>query len=957
MKDPDFWIVFSCFIFGAIISAVSLRPAPPELVLEVDAQVAGGHLFEVYVNNEFDSPRQLPIKAGRLTYRFERIPFRIEALRLDPTDLTNTNFRIYSLRFVAPDGKLLKEVAGRDLPVTVVNAQACGEKDAGTPPESFCYNSTNNDPIAHISSTFDFRKDVLGPPGTTLTGLVSGWLDQLTFQLNKNQKIIYVIAAELIFLFLFVTSFKDLIIRILLLAGYHLGLFAVLWLAQVLPFQPPPVAHALGRSSFFGYAKIKDFFVIYAASLVVSALGLGLSRLTSSLCGSSFQAVSERIENQSQKLRFLPFYMLLSIPIIFLFKFPPMESLKQAILHPFHDLGWDSENVFTWKFLYEMGKIPIIDFFYPYGNQNSYLGPFPSDLLLRALHQTILVLNIVWGSFLILQRKMLPFLMTLIAFLLMGHLEWTVGIDRYFFSFSIVLLFWGFIRSGNRGVFEIIFLASTVLWQFTFEPHQAAYVLVSLSIGTAFQVLTWWRFGSQKENSRFALLTLLMSSILIFAALVVRAGLGELGPFLLFLKVTSLLAVVGAFPAATQEWVRGGYDYQYNEALLTDFILILQFWTAFLVPSAFRNRFATLFGFLLSSLAFIQIIFIKQLIRPHIANQLLAIPFLIIVIFTMFFLAELRRSKFYLALVALCLGLGLSGLGYGFPMRPLKELMDNISSLNTNLKATREIFRHEHQELVNSYFAPETIHFAGFDGAELSSFLKSSGLSDHRVAWAPQKEPRVFIFSDQSALYVALRQPTPYSLTYYDGASLELQNRLVDWVKNNPIDLILFNPGELEFDGVPSLLRNPFIFQHVVLTYKFDRKFHSFDFLQKRPSDEAIDWVYWSKTLGKDLNYGFVGLLSNHDKLTAECRNDCSETFLNIEADELTECPPAKILIGEVAFNIKYNCRPHSTVHIALNRLWFWSLAKATGLEPQIILPEGVRWNVEQRKSIRPFLY
>jgi len=131
--------------------ALSLKPAhtsaaekTSEPCIEVDMLVSRGNFVDVYLNDwQKSQPERAPVVAGkRHVYRFTRLPRDISLVRLDPTDLPDARFVIYSLT-VKAEGQTIQQFRPAELKNwRRANIPTPAEEDGG-----LVMLDTNDDPI------------------------------------------------------------------------------------------------------------------------------------------------------------------------------------------------------------------------------------------------------------------------------------------------------------------------------------------------------------------------------------------------------------------------------------------------------------------------------------------------------------------------------------------------------------------------------------------------------------------------------------------------------------------------------------------------------------------------------------------------------------------------------------------------------------------------------------------
>jgi hypothetical protein len=880
-----------------------------DVVVVVDAEVEGGSTIELFHNELWDSSNRLPIQDGRHLYRFDGLPSRLWSLRLDPTDAPAARVRIF---------RIILERAGRPVrsldPETILGWTSANLRKVGSGEEVAEYLSLTADPMLIAPGVFDLettRDHLLGP-------VRSGE----TFPL-------LVLIAFLVGGFFPWRGWRDATWTVLLPASLLASAWVERFAARLLDRRLggiPSAAEAVGNAVYLGYPKFSDFNLYFLSVVLAMALGFlagqGLSRLSPSV-----PDVEEA--GDARLLRWSKGAALVLLLFFALATFPPLAELELGFRQSVHGPRYDLDNVYTWAYLVHRGWRPFRDFWYPYGLFSSFDagGPFPWGYLLSWAHQLGVVALATWAVMRLSARwpwKGLLLIAMSLGFVLLGI--W-VASGRYFLALDLALLALVARADGYREPYTLG-LAVLGVYAFALEPNQLFYGGLAVA---AVIVLDLLRL---EAHERRALLHRLLRAVGLFAVgvgllFLVLSRRDQLQGFLGFLEQLPVMTVYGSLPAHWRAWYRLGAEQ--NLLLLGPLFLLglaatLLGWRRRIGPPAASALALGILG------AFT---FNKFLVRPHIANQT-AVYSAVGLLLALFQLGpRLRPVQRALCwgTVAFLVASRLDDAALAAARWRVQVVAAVPASLRTLVRGAQPGLELSAFEDIRRYpvYQPvvERIRATGSEGA----------IAD-----------KVFELGDDSVLYVALRQQTPYYLTLYNASPLEAQQKNLDWVSRERPGWLVWRPGFGDFDGVPNTVRVPLLYGAAVEGFLPVAQLGDLDLLVRRPESAPIDLEYWAAKLGTSLDLHALPAVSGLSAL-APCRAEPCVEALRIRVKQPVAGRTRRLTfrVGGRSFELTFvELAGHHQYDLHLDHVWFYGPLRRNGLHPELVGDAGAGAELER---------
>jgi len=876
--------------------------------LLVTAKISAGSAIEIFVNNIYDKSYRVKIDPGKLSqYQFDKLPADISSIRIDPTDVAGAEVEIERLDF---------SVGGASQKAIDFNELSAWNRNelAQVAPGGTAFRTSGNDPW-FIGSTHAFHEQGKAP---------ESWNEWATAHSS------YLLIAFLSILLLIGAS------------GFRFGLplcFSVLMIHfEAAPFilrllerhrfGPSSIRHSIGNAVYIGYNKASE------------NLGFALSLISAILLGAFFALLLPDVQAEGKERRkAFPWGAFLLFLLLFIvFNFPPLASVDKKISAMSVEIaGFDWGNVFTWDFLAQYGFLPFRDFWFPYGGDSLQLGNFPSSQL-----AAFFVRSIIFGALLyaLLELRDQRWLSTLLALSVLGLLIESgtfQGTKRYLVSVCILLVGAALVKRQPRGIFPYVGFGLMLGWGFAREPNQLVYASPGLLLLAFFHVEQMVRKKFQREMFLQSLVLFGTAGIAIGAQILLLIFRGQWEGFLQFYTRMSAMAVSVSVPSPIERW------YEFTPRFENVLMLGIHVIGAAGALSFFgkRRREQKVLGLTLLGLSsLLAMIFFKLLLRPHMAQQMLAILFIGLVL-VVSILSEYWK-RWQQATAALLAGLlAAQTFSPNFVQDVLsqhealaRDFAKNTSSALEGVTTSRE--------KLDEFFRQSRFVKLDEDQRSVVEYLKTFNFQ--------RFSQQLYVLGDDSYFYVLFKQkPCPY-LSYYDGSNIGAQQDQITCLENSRPEVVVWDSSVAAFDAVPNIIRTPLLFDYIVANFTPLNHFGRFELFRRRDVRDAFDWKFWLRTLGGAVDMGAIPWISNFASLPdCSAREHCLE-FVRIDS-VLTGLD---IRVGENLFHLSWKSAPAGSVgYINLSRLWFWSAARREGIEP--LLPTGLQ--IQKKRSETDFLY
>jgi hypothetical protein len=881
-----------------------------DITVVVDAEVEGGSTIELFHNQLWTESQRIALRPGRHLYRFERLPRRLWALRLDPTDGDRARIRLFRM-FVEKRGHQMQEFG----PAEIRRWTATNAEPVGTSDDVAEFVPLNNDPNLIAPGVYDFSDSSDG-----LFGLVQA-------KLGETQR--FLVVFLLVFLLAGAipwTGWRQAAWSVLVPVAACLAVLAQRALSLTLDGRLGGIvsaAEAIGNANYHGYPKTSDFNLYFLSV----AIGVGLGVVAGAVLSHFVRPLGgESRPSGATRSTWVTVGLAAALLVLYaLSSFPLLGAQLYKLEHQVHHLSYDSGNFFTWEYLVHRGWKPFVDFWYPYGSFSRFNagGVFPWGYVVGWLNETALLAIAAWS----LLRITWPACWVGLAIIavLVGGLDLGVlaGANRYFLALDLGLL----TLAARAGAYQSRYLSALALfgaYSFALEPNQVFYATFPVAILAA---LDMWRADVPKRivlARRFAFAIGTFSGGVALVLLVLRSH-GQLQGFMDFLAQMSAMTTYASLPASFDEWSRPSGT-QTNLVLWAPVALSALAVTVL----SWRREVSKLVAEPLVLGLLGTAVFLKFVVRPHIASQIAAFS-VVGVALTLWRIAPHLRFAQRLALLGLVGGLlanhvdaGVSAVRSRF--QQLKRLPESLRVLNRDSYAGTEMSFYEDAERYPDY---------------LPVLTRLKELIHGDRPGSP--EATIFDLGDDSALYVALRQKPPYYITLYNGAPLEAQQATEQWLAHERPQWLVWRPSFQSFDDVPNTVRVPLLFAAAVADYQPFERIGDYEILKRRDRVVPVDVAFWAQRLGATLDLGALPSVSGLQGARV-CRVEpCAETLrVTIASPVAGRRRTVRVNVGAREFKMTFSEEMgQHEYYVYLDRLWFYGPLARTGLRPEVVQDAG----------------
>lgn len=885
------------------------RSAESSLNLVLDAEIGAGRRIEAYVNKDGAHPIALPVReTSRQLYVFRDLPSRITHLRLDPTDVAGAQIIVHGLT-LSRGGRVVGDISLRE----VARWNLWGAD---------WVTDTADGRLKILSKTADpqLEHDV---NLTVAAKWLPGWLRPIALA-TPAASVMWVLALATVIGILKSHRFAASLGCALALAGSYFLAWQVSAILEAQGGDIPSVSQAVGAASYLGYSKSADFRAFWgalASVIACASIAAVLARTWHTRETNTSQEQGAVATGARFSLGFVVSMVLFGAWITF----PYLEYLQAGAAGSAHAGDYDSQNHVTWQYCSHLGLTPLRDFWYPYSGFYYLYSRFPPGALLFWLHQ-VLVFGVCVASVYRLFDYSKGRLLTVIA-LMAGLLSTDLvqSTPRYFLSLSFVLFTAACIESRKRLV--AVCWGAYAFYVFFLEPNQAVYATpgcLAILMGTLFTTGT--------RERRFVVVRNLGIALAVAGTLLVLhvgnlARIGALEGTLRFYLSMDAMAVYGAVPAPPSQWFFGSGP----ETLLLVFTLGLAGASAWRVVTraprlALGEDLVPLAVSLVAILAFQ-----KQMIRPHIANHLIALP--VAGLLLLAFGGRCREMRGGLAtrmIVSVAAGFlfFVAVLANGTAARAWQSYGARAIQVPRDIRAA-VVGPTPWSDVERTYFSPEAFTVDGVNGRTLRAMI----MERTRLG----EGDRVFVLGDDSYLNAVLSQAPTFYFTFYNQSPLDAQKDSAAWIAVHRPKFVLWRKTFSSFDQVPNQVRVPLLYERVIRDYVYDSTAGPFTILRRRAPGEEVSFDFWRDALGATTDLGFVPGRSDPAALDGPGPY-AAQTFTYLVCDV---SHPMHGRSREVSFNVRgkeYFVRFRerqgvSSYRVLLDRVWFWQLAHQSGIQ------------------------
>jgi hypothetical protein len=793
--------------------------------VEVLALVDRGSVFRLYFNNTWSDPQTARIRPGEWTvYRFAA-PSRLTALRFDPADAANAHV-------------LVKSVTVRSGDRAVAIAPADLERWLRT----------------DLIATYDATTATIQIATQQRASYLMGGVDvDLTRQSNPLLRHFRLNAITLLWCAFLVGAsalvlsigVRDVPVAVAIAATIGAAVTLAYYAApRVLVWSPPPadVSLTVGLESFFGLSKAAELRAVNVAVLSGAALALGCGWLLR-----RFVAARAPAALVSRPTGLTDVLLLAACLLVFaLGALPAATELQRVALSVHHSDDFDGINFLLWQYLHSIGSLPWRDYWFPYSGMYDSLAPLWPDITIRWSHGVLLAAVMLVTVFLVVRRSWIAAVAASTVWIYLDAMGLFVAGSslRYFLSASLVVV--AAVALKHRHDWAGAALGVWAFYVFQEEVSQAVYAAPALLLMGAAAVAS-----APAGVSRVKVIRQLLVASAAFGvcAAVMIASLvrhGQLQQWWEFVTTVGVMSNYSGWPSDIPSWFTAPDAPDRFFVFITIVLIVgglLQaVWTRFndlylLVPA----------GFGLVSLMLLQ----KQVIRPGIEGQLLAVPVLGLALLVTQQLQQRPARLRYTAWLTFSTVTLVTCFTYSVPTERDKasSYLDITSGLVPDLQRTLsmdEAWRRARE----SYFSPSSVTFGTLSGDEFGSRVHAlTGL-------APSES--VFVLGDHANIYLALRRPVAFYPNFYNQSPIFSQQKTLAWVHERDPKVLFWDSADKIFDGVPNPVRVPLLYNYAITQFVPLGTVENFEVLRRRRAAEPIALDYWRAKLGTSLDLGYI---------------------------------------------------------------------------------------------------
>lgn len=896
------WSMLAIVLLTAAVALLlQNRTAANDVGLEVDMKLSSGGVVEVWFNDWDHPSEQLQVVPGeRYVYRFQRLPREVHLMRLDPTDIPNTHIVIYGIA-IKSRTRVIKQFGAAELRSWTSHNLSPPQPEEG----GLAFTSTNDDPIFVAPVSLRLDNSFL----QVLSSLIEG----------TDNAVLPAIPAFLLVLLARMSTRTRRLQAVMMALAACIGYPIVLLVVKLNVLAPPPVRSAVGYAAYAGYRKANE----HVATLLAMLACVGLGYLFARWAGASIEppaAVS------MARPRGRIWMVHASVFVFFcVYYLPNLLTNSRELSSTVYRQGlWDELNMLTWRYMINMGLLPLRDFWFPYSGSYIHMLPFPVGAIATVLHVALSLTVLYLALFRITGRRLgvtLVMAGLIFAPILLGDVP---NHNRYLLAVDVALLYVGIVNIRRLEWRTHLPFAAFVGYVFFYEPTQIIYSGVGIVMHTLLAAVVRFQGGDIRECLRASLQVLRQRAVCIgipmatgiVVALGVYARQGMLPGLWDFEASIGEMGDYGAWPADISKWMMPVYQ--------SDAIFLMMFVLASYAVYRWirlKGREDDLAGVALIVLSATTLLVMqKQVARPHyMMEQLQIFPYMSMLLFGL--IAWRERTPAVRVVIAVFLGciLGVAGhrgMLYNMRVQLVGGPRRIADSLDVVLNHGQEI------EQTNATLYARS-RFVGFE------------MENAVVDFINREEGRrpgesVYVLGDAAVFYLLLNQPAPYDSNSYNDSPLREQQRMVDWLGSKRPRFVIWPTDTLAFDTVPHMVRLPLIYRYVVEHYAFVRAIGPYHILMEIPPGQAPDLQYFRRVLSSCVDLGFIPELARSSEY-ASCPGDTSGCDAVLVVKYAARPPRKKLSVSAGDFQIQFDVIPARREYVInLNRVWFWnSLAKS----------------------------
>ena len=598
--------------------------------------------------------------------------------------------------------------------------------------------------------------------------------------------------------------------------------------------------------------------------------------------------------------------------------FTLVPDLKMYVEHAGDPLpySWDLSNVIAWQGLVDQGLVPMKDFFYPYGFQWLYnlrsFGP-----LFAWLAEVAMLALSGWSLWRLTGRRTWRVLACLLAVLLLA--SWAEA-WRYLPPFLVATTYAALGPARHsRLVPGHLALFAACLLTMLLEPDLLAYGVVGMLLVLVGEIVgergSWrpCRLAVGVVLDVVPVLAAVAVNLLVWLAMGTAAG---------NLRFFGDLTAVSA-QAATNERTFGPLGLMVlhpSTSLLYAAVPALLATAGFLWARVGRRDQPGVAAILLGASGVSLVLLLKHFVRP-IGDEMIAIP--MIALSWSVILVWRRDSMVRAAACGAALAALLTVVDRNGGLSPSQYLSSAVASPSRAVRSVLVTFdlgarvRGAHARL-------DPGRFVGWpDTAIATDYLET--------VHAPPVPPFAIV-GDSQLTYVLLRQPPPYEVTLYDASPLAEQRAMVRLLEHRRPAFVIWR-RDFSQDGVPYQVRDPIVFDWMVMNYVPVRPFPNVDMLRRRLPGEPPAAGFWRSRLGAAEDLGYIPSFSDAASSPSCSAGPGCVRYSLMHGHAAGEGAAVSFAVSGNGATYTVTFRTRGGVEdypMRLDRLWFWPLVGRT---------------------------
>ena len=912
-KENILFFFLICVGFFCTYTAGSLELDTTTIEIDMEAIFAQDGppvQMEIFINNLSRTPLTLPLHNKKRSVYTELMPKDQELayIRLDPATEQDVTLKIYSLTVRRGDN-LYAHFTGKQMSTwSMANV---------TPPKidtqgALVLRSISNDPMLYTGM------ETIPLP----TGLLT-WLD--AFHSSTSWRMITLLYCTAGMMLLLLGGATDVAraSQLVILAISGAALWGVVYAILQAGSPPQDTSLAVGLASYAGYPKLADIRSVLALAIfpLVTAFLLWLTKIKT-----DYAIVAQTTKRPSPWAH----RILLGIIIAFLALhfLPDLQEQLNTITHKSYSSQWDSNNVLAWKYFFQAGAQPWVDFWYPYGGYILESLPFPIGEIIAQANHLILWVLLLLCLYTLTRGRISTTLTVFFAFFLLDLIGAFWAPYRYALVIGNIILAYASIDDSQNRLQpgHVLFWLACIHPGFL-DPTNLAYAGAAVFLHFVFLAIKGKFFvpGRLRELSRLfavpalwyaALLALLHAWGLLVGILDFYLHIGSASPYV---ASTGDIMAWLTFADPSQAFIF------WAAALLMGVGLII------LSASPDHSPAATAVFCLGVGNAMLML---KHVLRPHMAWQVFPVSVLGLLILALHMHQNgplLRKRILPLLIGALAAILIIANA----PVNEAKFLLRQFGHLGSTLSLTT-MSAADRAAVVDRRFGPD-------------KFTENHEYADIRQALNTLPNSysgsKLLVLGEEQLLFPYCARTPARHVNMYDASPLREQMHIAAIIEAHQVPAVVWTGSRIGVDGLPLAVRNPIILTKVISGYVPASTVGRFTVLRPKHDGEPTDMNFWTKALGSEISLGAIPAYSSMREFPRCIGPRCSE-FLRIQLDKAPDTRrQARILItaGLRSYSIAFTTVPKKTEYtVFLDRVWFWNVLQEQNITTDITCPDDM---------------